>query len=85
MEQILSGSQSGLQTESRSRRCTCLHGTFIIPYNKAHHIVVHCSGIVTLPSFPYFDLNDAILIEIPIWIILPLVNGIILKKDSHIK
>ena len=34
-EQKLSG--------SRSRRCIRLHWTFIVQYNKAPHIVVHCS------------------------------------------
>ena len=29
------------------RRSTRLHRTFIVQYNKAHHIVVHCSVIVT--------------------------------------
>ena len=27
-----------------------LHGTFIVQYKKVHHIVVHCSVIVTLQS-----------------------------------
>ena len=43
MEQKLSGLQSGSQS-----RCTCLHRTFVVQYNKACHIVVHCSVIVTL-------------------------------------
>ena len=47
MGQKSSGSQFGLQSGSRSRRCTWLHGTFIVQYNKVHHIVVHCLVIVT--------------------------------------
>ena len=33
---------------SQIRKCTGLHGTFIVRNNKAQHIVVHCSVIVTL-------------------------------------
>ena len=32
-----------LDSGSRIVRCTRLHGTFIVQYNKAHHIVIHCS------------------------------------------
>ena len=45
-EQILSGPRSGL----RSKRCTRLHWTFIVQYNKVHHIVVHRLAIVTLQN-----------------------------------
>ena len=40
---------------SRSWKCTHLSGTFIVQYNKGHHIVVHCSIIVTLQSNLYRD------------------------------
>ena len=43
----LSASQSGLRPGSRFRRCTRLHRTFIVQYNKAHHLVVRCSVIVS--------------------------------------
>ena len=53
-EQKLSRSRSGLQSRlqsgSRSRRCTRLHRTCIVQYNKALHIVYHCSAIVTSQS-----------------------------------
>ena len=49
-EQKLSGSQSEIRSGLRSGRCMCLHRTFIVQYNKAHHIVGHCSVIVTLQS-----------------------------------
>ena len=42
--------QSRLQSGLRSRRCTRLHGTFIVQYNKANHIIVNCSVIVTWQS-----------------------------------
>ena len=42
---------------SRSWKCTHLSGTFIVQYNKGHHIVVHCSIIVTLQSNLYQDWN----------------------------
>ena len=32
------------------QRCTCLKGTFIVQYNKAHSIVDHCLVIVTSQS-----------------------------------
>ena len=32
------------------QKITDLHVTFIVQYNKAHHIVVHCSVIVTSQS-----------------------------------
>ena len=34
----------------QSRRCTHLHRTFIVQYNKEHHIVVHCQVIVASQS-----------------------------------
>ena len=40
-------SLSGLQPGSRSRICSHFHGTLIVLNNKAHHIVVHCSVILT--------------------------------------
>ena len=54
MEQKLSrsrsGLQSGLQSGSRSRRCSRLDVAFIVQYNTAHHMVAHCSVIVTSQS-----------------------------------
>ena len=41
-EQSFYGSQSGLRSGSQSGRCTHLQGTFIVQYNKMHHIFVHC-------------------------------------------
>ena len=51
----LSGSRSGSHSGLQSRRCTRVHGTFIIKYNKIDHIVVHCSVIVTLQSTYFLD------------------------------
>ena len=49
--------QPRLQTGLPTRRCTRLHRTFIVQYNKACHIVLYCSAIVTSQSTLYLNKN----------------------------
>ena len=62
---------SGLRFGLQSGRCTCLHGTFFVQFNKAHHIVVHCYNSIHLISGQKLsrssvDIGTKILIQIEI-------------------
>ena len=65
-----SGLQSGLQSWSRSRRCTCLHGTFIV-----HYSVIVTSQSINIwikwsRSWSRSSVNTGQNFEIMIWVIL---------------